>query len=137
MTDPVITLTANGITLHLDPDLYWSDEDWGPVIEETERSLTGALIRYQAVQVGGRPITLEPEDDRSGQMQRSVLEQLRAWAAVPGLTMTLSLRGETYSVRFRHGGEGGTPAITSRPMVHFNDTAPGDWYFVTVRLITL
>ncbi len=136
MSDPTITLTADGATVYLDPDLYWSDEDWSPVAEETERSVTGALIVHQGIKHAGRPITLQPEDDRSGQMPRSVLRVLRTWEAIPGLVMTLQLRGDTYRVRFRHGSADGSPAITSRPMVHFNDSSDDDWYFVTVRFLT-
>ena len=127
-----ITLSADATVLELDPDLYWSDEHWSPVVQSTEPSVTGALIIDTGLMQAGRPITLEPEDDRSGQMTRVVLDQLRAWAAEPGLVLTLTLRGTTRSVMFRHGA-GGDSALSARPMVHFNDVQSADWYFVTLR----
>ncbi|MDD3674982.1 hypothetical protein [Thauera propionica] len=127
------TLTNGATVLELDEDLYWSDEAWSPVVQATEHSITGALIVDEGVKQGGRPITLEPEDDRSGQMPRAVLDQLRAWAADPGLVMTLMLRGQSYLVRFRHSDG----PITARPMVHFSDVAAADLYFITLRFIEI
>lgn len=132
-----ITLNDGTTLLDLDPDLYWSDEDWSPVVSESDRSVTGAMIVHHGLKQAGRPITLQPEDDRSGQMTRALLRQLRAWEAMPGLVMALSLRGETFNVRFRHGTADGSPAVTSRPMVHYSDAADDDLYFVTVRFVTV
>lgn len=128
-----ITLTNGATTLELDEDLYWSDEAWSPVVQSTEHSIGGALIVDEGVKQAGRPITLEPEDERSGQMPRAVLDQLRAWAAEPALVMTLTLRGLSYQVLFRHRDG----AITARPMVHFSDVDAGDWYFLTLRFIEI
>ena len=130
-----ITLSdgTGSITLH--PDLFWADEnDWHPVEQSVERSITGALIVQVAARLAGRPITLQPEDENSAWMQRSVVDSLRNWAAVPGKQMTLTLRGTTRTVMFRHHeGE----AVVALPVVHFNDVQSADWYRCTIRFMEL
>ena len=130
-----ITLSdgTGSITLH--PDLFWADEnDWHPVEQSVERSITGALIVQVAARLAGRPITLQPEDDSSAWMPRATVDSLRNWAAVPAKQMTLTLRGTPRTVMFRHhDGE----AIVALPVVHFNDVNSGDWYRCTIRLMEL
>ena len=61
-----ITLSDGTTTLALHPDLYWSDEhNWFPVEQTAQRTITGALIVSVATRLAGRPVTLQPEDDRS------------------------------------------------------------------------
>lgn len=132
-----ITLAVGATSVALHPDLYWSDENnWHPVEQITERTITGALIVQAAARLDGkgRPITLEPEDDRSAWMRRSTLEQLRNWAAVPGQILALTLRGVTYNVMFRH--QDGS-AIEAAPVVHFSDVGADDFYRVTIRLMVV
>lgn len=128
-----ITLTRSNITLNLPEDLYWSDEDWSPVEQSVETSLTGALIIQSAVKTNGRPLTLQPEDDSSAAMTRDTLTTLRNWAADPASQMTLTLRGQNYNVIFRHQDK----AIESRPFVHYSDVADSDFYFVTLRFTVI
>lgn len=130
-----ITLAYGGIELPLDSDLYWEDENqYSPVAQTVDVGLTGALI----VQVDGddarpgRPITLRPEDDDSAWMIRADLDTLNAWAAVPGAVLTLTLRGVTRSVMFRHQDK---PAVDARPVVHYSDVQPGDFYLVTLKFM--
>lgn len=128
-----ITLSDVTTTINLHEDLYWEDEfTWHPVEQSAERTVTGALIVDVNTRTSGRPITLRPEDDRSAWMARSVLEQLRNWAAVPGKTLTLTLRGVARTVMFRHH-EG--PAVEPAPVIHYNDTDAADRYTVTVRFM--
>lgn len=128
-----ITLSDGTTTVNLNPDLYWSDEfTWHPVEQTVERTITGALIVSVATLQGGRPVTLEPEDDSSGWMTHSIVEQLRNWAAVPGKQLTLTLRGTSRSVIFRHH-EGG--AFDAEPVVHFSDVDSADYYRCTIRLM--
>lgn len=130
-----ITLSVGSTTAVLNPDLFWSDEnDWHPVEQNVERTITGALVIQSSARVAGRPITLQPEDDRSGATTLETLEQLRNWAAVPGQVMTLTLRGQSRSVIFRHHDGA---AIEARPWIHYSDTQPGDWYFATIRLMEI
>lgn len=130
-----ITLSVGSTTVELHPDLYWSDEaNWHPVEQTAQRTLTGALVVSTASRVGGRPITLEPEDDSSAWMPRSVVQQLRNWAASPGQILTLTLRGQTRDVIFRHHDG---PGVEATPVVHFSDVADTDFYRVTLRLMEL
>lgn len=130
-----ITLQVGATTINLNPDLFWSDEnDWHPVEQTAERTITGALIVSASARVAGRPITLQPEDDSSGATSLTTLSQLRNWAAVPGQVMTLTIRGESRSVVFRH--QDGA-AIEARPWIHYSDVQPGDWYFATIRFMEI
>lgn len=128
----MITLADSITTLALNPDLYWSDEDaWNPVQQSVERTITGALDVQVGAMVGGRPITLEPEDDDSAWMTSAQVAQLRNWAAVPGQELTLTLRGVERTVIFRHQDGG----FEARPVVHFRDRLPGDFYLCVIRLM--
>lgn len=130
-----ITLSDGTTTVQLHQDLYWQDElSWQPVEQSVERTITGALIVSVASRVAGRPVTLAPEDDSSAWMPRATVEQLRNWAAVPGKELTLTLRGVTSTVIFRHHDGG---AIEADPILHYSDVEPGDWYSVTVRLMEI
>lgn len=131
----MISLALNGTTIELDPDLYWSDEhSWQPVTQSVERSLTGALI----IQIGGdasspgRPITLTPEDDRSAWMKQADLDALKAWAAIPGAVLQLTLRGRVRDVMFRLQDK---PAIEAKPVTHFRDVQPDDDAIATFKFM--
>ena len=104
------------------------------MVQSVNRSITGGLIVQPATRVRGRPITLEPEDDSTAWMPRAAVDQLRNWAAVPGKELTLTLRGVTSTVIFRHHDGG---AIEANPILHYSDVEPGDWYSVTVRLMEI
>lgn len=128
-----ITLTYSGTTLDLPADLLWIDEnDWAPVEQSVQRSISGALIVSAASRIAGRPITLRPENDSSAWMMRSVLNTLVTWATFPERQMTLSIRGTSYDVIFRHhDGQ----AIEASPVIHYNDAQPTDPYIVTLRFM--
>lgn len=133
-----ITLAADGSSVVLPEDLLWEDEfAWSPVAQTVERSVTGALIVQAAARTAGRPITLRPEDERSAWCSRLTLAQLMAWAAIPGKVMTLTLRGTSRSVIFRHAvDEGGNGSATeAKPVVHYNDAQDGDFYLATLRFM--
>lgn len=130
-----ITLSDGIVNLALPADLYWNDEHaWHPVEQVAERTLTGAIIVQTAAKVAGRPITLQPEDDGSAWMSLATLNQLRAWAAVPGKELVLTLRGQDYDVIFRH--HDGT-AVEASPIVHYSDVQTGDFYSVVIRLMEI
>lgn len=130
-----ITLSADAIDLDLPADLYWNDEHaWHPVEQVAERTLTGAIIVQSAAKVAGRPITLQPEDDGSAWMSLATLNQLRAWAAVPGKKLVLTLRGQNYDVIFRHHDGA---AVEARPVVHYSDAQTDDFYNAVIRLMEI
>lgn len=126
-----ITLSDGSTTVDLHPDLMWADEyAWNPVLQTADRSITGALVIMPAQMVGGRPITLQPEDDSSSWMTRETIDVLRNWAAGAGQVLQLTLRGTTRNVVFRHQ-EG--VALEAHPVVHFSDMEPADFYLATLR----
>lgn len=128
-----ITLSDGTTTVTLHPDLYWEDENsWHPVEQTVERTITGALIVNVAERIGGRPITLQPQDDESAWHPRSTVEQLRNWAAVPAKELVLTLRSTARTVIFRHHDGN---AIDAEPVVHFSDVEAGDYYRCTIRLM--
>ncbi len=127
-----ITLSDGSTTLTLNPDLFWSDEyNWNPVEQAADRSVTGANIIQASALLSGRPITLEPEDDSSAWTLRSQVETLRNWAAVAGKQMTLTLRGVSRTVIFRHQDGG----FEARPVLHYREMVSADFYRVTIRLM--
>lgn len=131
-----LTLADSGTTLTLNPDLYWSDENnWHPVTQSAERTITGANVIQVAAMVKGRPITLEPIDDSAAWMRLADVEALRNWAAVAGKTMTLTLRGEAREVIFRHQDGG----FEARPVIQYRDghELPVDFYLCTIRLMEI
>ena len=130
----MITLTDGTITVTLHPDLYWSDENnWHPVEQTKQYTITGALIVMAGERKAGRHITLEPEDDGSAWMPYSAVAQLRNFALMPGKQMTLNLRGVTRTVLFRHE-DGGFEAI---PVKHQNDVLSTDYYRCVLRLLEI
>jgi hypothetical protein len=129
-----ITLTVGPLSVALDPDLLWTDENsWHPVEQAVERSITGAQIISVGTRIGGRPVTLQPEDDSSAWMTTAEVDQLKAWAAIAGQEMQLTLRGTARAVIFRHQD---TP-LEAVPVVHFSDVIAGDWYRVTLRFMEI
>ncbi len=130
----MITLSDGTDTIELHKDLLWSDEtNWNPVQQTATRTLTGALVVQTGTMLAGRPITLEPEDDRSAPTSREVVDALRNWAAVPGKEMVLTLGGQTYDVIFRHQDGG----FEARKWIHYDDVLPEDIYLIVVRLMEI
>jgi len=130
----MIALSKDGITVDLPPDLVWTDEAWSPVVGNAERSLTGAQIIQLGVAISARPITLAPPaGQRGGWMPRAHLSALQSWRDTPGLTMTLTLRGQTWTVRWRHQD---APPLEWEPLRHRVTPADTDWVLPTIKLET-
>jgi hypothetical protein len=130
----MITLTYDGTTGTLPPDLFWSDENnWHPVEQVVERTITGALVVHTATRIAGRPITLEPFESGAW-MYLSAFNQVKAWAAVAGRVLTLNLRGVDRSVIFRH--HDGEP-LSAVPLIHYTDVQDTDWYLPTFKFTEL
>lgn len=130
----MITLSDGTTTIQLDPDMRWTDENnWSPVAQAVSRTITGSLDIQVASMTAGRPITLEPEDDGSAWMPSRVVEQLRNFAAVPGLQMTLTLRNVGRTVIFRHQDGG----LEARPVTHYSDRDEDDPYLCVIRLMEI
>lgn len=125
------TLAYGATTLDLPDDLAWPDEfTWSPVVRSEEVSLTGARIVQNGVRVGGRPVTLAPASEDSSWVPRSAVEQIAAWAAVPEIELTLTLRGTPRVVEFRSN----EAPFEARPVVPYGDAQPADPFLLTLRL---
>lgn len=128
------TLSDGTTTVQLPDSLAWADEyTWAPVEQSVQRTLTGALIVTTTARTVGRPITLAQQADGAPWVLRTVLEQLRAWAAVPGQALVLTLRGVALNVMWRHQDV----AIEATPVMPYADVAAGDAYRVQLRLMTI
>lgn len=101
-----IPLTYNGTTAHLSDRLDWVDEyDWSPVEQATAYSTTGALLVDVALKLAGQPITLVGTETAAW-ITRTLCDTLQAWAKLPGIQLTLTLRGEAHLVMFDHEKKG-------------------------------
>jgi len=129
----MITLSDGTNTITLPGDMLWQDEyTWQPVVQEVAHSIAGALVVESATRLAGRPITLTGDDDMAW-VERGTLQQLRAWAATPGKTMTLTLTdGRQFAVVWRHQD---APALEARPVLHRAPAIADDEYVVTIKLM--
>lgn len=133
-----ITLSVDAISVELPADLYWSDElTWHPVAQSVTRTVTGALVIQTQATAGdaGRPITLEPPVSGASWISRDSLDQLKAWAGIPGQVMTLQLRGIERSVmwRLQDGGD----VLAPRPVMPQAGVEPDDAYTATFKLMEI
>jgi len=125
-----MAISLDAITL---PDnLGWTDEyDWSPVLQQTEYSLTGALIVEEATRLAGRPITLTTPDGGDW-TDRATVDSLRA-KLTANTTMTLTLHdGRAFNVRWRHEE---TP-LEAKPILEgLANPDAAALYHLTLRLI--
>lgn len=128
----MISLIYNGTTLTLPDGLDWTDEhSWSPVVQEANHTLSGALVVETAEKLAGRPITLESAEDRAW-LPFSTVQTLRAWAAIPGAEMTLTLRGQARQVVFRHQD---APAVEAWPILFKAIYQTDDWWRVNLKFM--
>ncbi len=124
--------TLEGIPLP--SSLQWSDEYSSSKVTQTmKRTLDGGVVVYYGPNMAGLPITLESTSE-SGWVQKSVLDQLHTIANSPGGIYTLSLRGVSYQVMFRH--QDGV-ALEAAPLIPVNSPGATDYYTVKIRLMTV
>ena len=124
-----LTDQISGAAVTLPRGLIWRDEfDWSPVETTRTYSLTGALIIEQAARLSGRPVTLAAADDTNW-AQRSTVETLRQWAAMPARVFTLALAGQSRTVLFDEEG------VTARPVLDIPQRADGDFYHIALKFI--
>ena len=62
------------------------------------------------------------------------MEAIALRAASPGGLYTLTLRGQTWQVMFRHHD---APAFEARPLVSVANPQAGDFYLATLKLMTV
>lgn len=128
-----ITLTYNGTTANISDRLDWQDEfDWSPVDQATSYSTTGALLVDVALKQAGRPITLVGTETAAW-ISRALCSTLQAWAELPGIQLTLVLRGQARQVMFDHAKGG----FTGQPVFKLQDGEESNeqLYLPTFRFI--
>lgn len=126
------SLTYSGTTLVLPDDLEWPDEyTWRPVEQRTSYSLAGSLIVESAAKAAGRSITLRG-DEASAWVTRAAADQLAAWVAQAGITLSLVLRsGTPRNVIFDHANG----PLTVTPIADYSDPIASDYCAVELRLL--
>jgi hypothetical protein len=125
-------IALDGISLP--KDLLWTDE-WGAskVAQTVRRTLDGGLVVFYGERRAGLPITLQSQPD-AGWLTRAQVEAIALRAESPGGIYSLTLRGETRQVMFRHQDE---PAFDAEPLIPLADPQPGDFYIATIKLMTV
>lgn len=102
------------------------------VRSEVTKTLAGGVVIWETAEQSGRLIELRGGED-FGWLLRSSLQALRAMAAVPGATYTLTTPEEVFTVRFCNETP---PAISATPLVARPNQAAGDYYNnVTIKLM--
>lgn len=133
-----ITLARGLEVITLPPDLLWEDEfAWSPVSQSTERSITGALLVDVGTRQDGRPITLTGTE-RHAWLQRTEVQALRVWLALPEQVFALSINGAVFDVLFDHGTDETSRAFVVAPLIDYSDPQSHHYYCsVTLRFITV
>ena len=120
--------------LSLPDGLKWEDEfSSAKVVQTVKRTLAGSPVVFYGQRLAGIPITLSSSADE-GWATRNVVQSLASMADVPGAVYTLSLRGVSYSVVFRHDMP---PAFKADPVINVSDPQSGDYYMVKINLMTV
>ena len=128
-----ITLTYNSVTAYINDRLDWQDEfSWSPVDQATSYSTTGALLVDVALKQAGRPITLIGTETAAW-ISRALCSTLQAWAELPGIQLTLVLRGQARQVMFDHA-KGGFTGQSVWQLLDGEQT-PEQLYLPTFRFI--
>lgn len=130
-----ITLTNGAASMALPPDLIWTNEfQWTPIVQASERSITGALILDTGVKTGGRPIVLQGAENTAWLLRAEARALLDAWVSLPGQVFTLTLNGRALQVVFDH--EAGP--LELKPVVDYSDPIDNDYYCgATLRFLEI
>lgn len=130
--------------IELPDDLWWSDEFTAWRVGQNVRpSLTGRIIVQESELQAGRPITLETQQNGSAWVAPVTLDVLRALQAseqeASEAPFELQLPSHNTGIRVfdviwrRTNG----PAIEARPIRFAIPQLDGDYYAVTLRLMTV
>jgi hypothetical protein len=129
-----ITLYSNieGVTLTLPSELIWQDEfTWNDVKSQGFYSIVGDFIIQNNATDKGRPVTLAGDN---AAIKRNDLLTLTEWANILNHTMVLSIHDRTFDVIFRHW-DGALEQST--PFGGYSNPTDGNYYLLTVRLVTI
>lgn len=126
-----MNIVLNGLAL---PAMLWPDEfNAQQVAQTSKRTLAGGIVVFHNQLTAGQSITLE-SSEKAGWLRRSQVQALKAMADQSGLVMSLSLRGQSYSVTFRHH-EGN--AFEAEPVFPYANPTADDYYIASIRLMTV
>ena len=132
----MITLSDGSTAITLTDDLLRTDEHgWSPVRQGVTPTLTGALVIDVSVLQAGEPITLAgarqgPDGLPYGLISRADFSRLRAMSAQPGKVWSLTLRGVTYQVVWRHEDP---PALDAQDLIDYSDPEDSDWVIPVLK----
>lgn len=131
----MITLTHPTGVIALHRDLIWIDRDeWSPITESEEYTVTGGLVVEPWQTDIGRSITLRSDPDY-GLIPRALVAELQALDASAGLLeMQLDYHGELYNVAFRRANGA---AVSATPLHIAGPPAATDMMQLTLRLRTI
>ena len=125
-------ITFSDVTLR--GGLVWKDRYGSQeVSQKVVRTIGGLPVFYHAKLNGGLKVTLESLDDQGWQTLATV-EALMALAAVPGAQYLLDLGPVQFSVMFRHED---APAFEATPLIPRTNQEAGDFFLVSMKLITV
>lgn len=114
--------------------IVWTDRVSSPMVSQSvQRTLGGKAIISYSQQIGAMPITLSSMEDQ-GCVTLDIVEQLYLLSNVAGATYTLQIGTEEYTVAFRHNDP---PAFSATPIIARSVPLDGDWFQVTIKLITV
>lgn len=124
-------ITLDGV--ELPEDLLWQDEfAYDAVAQSLTRFEGGGLLVEETALQAGRPITLAG-DVQSGWILRTALLAVGSLAAAANTTYELVLNdGRTFNVIFAR-----PKPISAEPIIPYSTPASGDFYAVTIRLLTV
>lgn len=133
----LLTRIDTNATLVLPDDFHWVDQDWTPVVQNAEYSLTGALILEYATKQAGRPMTLQPGQEGGSTFSQTDAFLIAAWSRVPALELTLQRFNRLYHVVWNHTAK----AVELSPYLFWvnttSDPANDPRWVVTVRFFIL
>lgn len=120
--------------IELRSGLVWTDR-WSEanVAQSVVRTLGGNPVFYTASMSKGVPITLESREDQ-GWQTLAVVQQLQQLASVAGAQYLLDLGSIQHSVMFRHNDP---PAFDATPLIPRTLAEAGDYFTITLKLITV
>jgi hypothetical protein len=131
----MMQLTDGVTTITLPDDMEWEDEfTWSNVVQDVGYTLTGAMVVETATRQAGMPITLKSPANQAV-INRATLKTLKGWANTRGKVLSLTLRGESINVMFRHGDG----ALGADVLGFWCDSTLPDsaLYFVTLRFMEI
>ena len=110
-------------------NFVWLDEfDHVPVVEQTERALSGEQHIEKTRLPDGRPITLFSEMESA-----AVFKPLLLHAQTTLTAFEITVRGTVFNVVWDHSNK----AVTSKPAVYFSNAEPTNFENITLRLKTV